>query len=205
MIDGENLERVLQDLTQALYDHEQWHAELTRSIICRLPHACADVAEDAHRHCRFGHWCYGSGASDLHDHAVFAAIQTEHQRMHRLAAELLKASAAGLPVTPGDYDAFAEAIDRVRVQVHTLERELQGQLAGLDSLTGAENRVAMLRKLGEMRALGERRHQPCCMALMDLDHFKLINDAHGHLVGDQVLRACVHRVLENLRPYDHVF
>ncbi len=205
MIDGEDLERVLQELTQALYDHEQWHEELTRTIICRLPHAPRDVADDAHRHCRFGQWCYGSGASDLHAHAVFAAMESEHKLLHRLAAELLSAAAGGSWIAPKAYDDFANAINRLHVQIHALKRELEGSLARLDSLTGAESRIAMLSKLGEMRALGERRCQPCCIALMDVDHFKRINDAHGHLVGDQVLRACVHRLRENLRPYDHVF
>jgi len=205
MMDSENLEGALQELARAIDNHEQWHKELTRTIICRLPHDYRDVADDAHRHCRFGKWYYGSVAPDLRDHEVFAAMEVEHERMHRFAAELLRASAAGLRIAPDDYDDFANAIDRLRLEIHTLQRELEESLVHHDSLTGAESRLDMLTRLGEMRELGKRRHQPCCMALMDVDHFKGINDTHGHLIGDEVLKASVRYLRGHLRPYDHVF
>ena len=205
MINGENLEGVLQELTRALDDHEQWHKKLIRTIICRLPYDHRDVADDAHRQCCFGQWYYGSAAPDLHGHAVFAAMETEHEHMHRLAAQLLKSLAIESRAAPEDYDAFANAVDRLRLEIHTLKRELEESLVHHDSLTGAESRIDMLTRLGEMRELGTRRHQPCCMALMDVDHLKKINDTHGHLIGDQVLRGFVRYLRENLRPYDHVF
>ena len=52
----EYLESVLKHLEQAIYNHEQWHKDLTRTFICRLPYDHRDVAEDAHRQCRFGQW-----------------------------------------------------------------------------------------------------------------------------------------------------
>jgi hypothetical protein len=90
MLNPENLQGVLQDLTQALYNHEQWQKELTRTIICRLPCDQRDVADEAHRQCRFGQWYYGGGSAELRDRAVFGAMEGEHQRMHQLAARLLK-------------------------------------------------------------------------------------------------------------------
>ena len=205
MIGGENLEGVLQEFTRALDNHERWHEELTRTIVCRLPPAHRDVADDAHRQCHFGQWYYGSAEPDLRAHPVFAAMEVEHKRMHRLAAHLLKSSAAGLPIAPDDYDRFAGAIERLRREIHTLKRELEEPLAHHDSLTGAESRIDLLISLGEMRELGKRRHQPCCMALVDVDYFKRINDTHGHLIGDQALKAFVRYLRGHLRPYDHVF
>jgi diguanylate cyclase len=205
MIHVGNLEGVLQELAQALHHHVQWHKDLTRTIICRLPYDPRDAADDAHRQCRFGQWYYGSAAPDLRAHAVFAAMEGEHENMHRLAARLLQAAAAGARIAPEDYDRFAKAIDRLRLHIHTLKRELEQALVHHDSLTGAESRMDMLTKLGEMRELGRRQRQPCCIALMDVDNFKSINDAHGHLVGDQVLKAFVRYVRGNLRPYDHLY
>ena len=79
----------LQQLSQAIYNHEQWHKELTRIIIFRLPYDRRDVAEDAHRQCRFGRWYYGHVPPELHDHPGFVALEAEHESMHRFAAQLL--------------------------------------------------------------------------------------------------------------------
>ena len=50
-----------------------------------------------------------------------------------------------------------------------------------------------------------RSGHPCFVAIGDIDHFKKVNDTHGHAVGDEVLAACAHRFLDHLRPYDMVY
>lgn len=72
--------------------------------------------------------------------------------------------------------------------------------AHTDALTGVSNRRHIL-QLGEA-ALADRRRQaqPLCLASIDLDHFKLINDTYGHDMGDQVLRAFCAHVSEGIRP-----
>lgn len=57
-------------------------------------------------------------------------------------------------------------------------------LAMTDELTGLPNRRAVLARLGELLARGN----DCALLILDIDHFKTINDQHGHLVGDEVLR-----------------
>lgn len=76
--------------------------------------------------------------------------------------------------------------------------------ASHDSLTGALNRGAILDQL-EREISRARREKTCAaVALIDADHFKEINDTHGHQVGDEALRELVLRVREVLRPYDHL-
>ena len=76
------------------------------------------------------------------------------------------------------------------------------QLATRDELTGLPNRRAMLEHLATETARQARLKRPLAVALIDLDHFKLINDVHGHAGGDQVLRGFAHRVESELRGAD---
>jgi len=70
-------------------------------------------------------------------------------------------------------------------------RELQ-RLANTDGITGALNRRAWTREAAAILTERQRLQQPLCVLLLDLDHFKNINDAHGHETGDKALQLLVH-------------
>lgn len=69
-----------------------------------------------------------------------------------------------------------------------LEERLRLQ-ATTDPLTGALNRRAFEARAEQERLRALRQGQPLCLAMLDIDHFKRINDQHGHAAGDQVLQA----------------
>lgn len=196
---------VVVQLSQAVYNHEQWHKELIRAVSCQLPFDLRDTAEDAHRQCRFGQWYYCVAEPVLRDHPAFVAIEFQHERVHQLAAKLLRSSARGASVSPGDYDNFANALDRLRLEIHTLKNEIEDSLRSRDPLTGTENRVGMLTKLRESIELVKRNVGQHCVVMMDIDHFKNINDTFGHLVGDEVLASLAAYTMGHLRPYDKMY
>jgi diguanylate cyclase len=76
------------------------------------------------------------------------------------------------------------------------------ELAELDELTGAFNRRCIMRMLEEEIARAHRAGSPCSIALIDLDHFKRINDAYGHPTGDEVLRTFAITTFANIRTID---
>jgi diguanylate cyclase (GGDEF)-like protein len=76
--------------------------------------------------------------------------------------------------------------------------------ARTDSLTGALNRRAMEEIALRETARSVRHGYPLCMIVLDVDHFKLLNDTRGHAAGDCALRALVQQVKSMLRKNDYV-
>ena len=75
-------------------------------------------------------------------------------------------------------------------------------LALRDALTGVANRRAILGELERQLLAAHRCRKPLRLLLLDIDYFKRINDSHGHLVGDEVLKHLAQLILSQLRPTD---
>ena len=76
--------------------------------------------------------------------------------------------------------------------------------AMLDPLTGAANRRGFERALEVELERSARRGHPCALVIVDLDDFKLVNDRHGHGVGDEVLVMLAERLRDSVRSADTV-
>jgi diguanylate cyclase (GGDEF)-like protein len=78
------------------------------------------------------------------------------------------------------------------------------ELTVTDELTGAGNRRAFTRRLRARCAESDRTGMPFCMAVLDLDHFKAVNDRYGHAVGDQAIQVFASLALREMRAVDYV-
>lgn len=204
-LDREELQDLIFHLEQALYNHQQWHNSILRSLICKLPSDRHDISPDAHKECRFGQWYYETASDKLRQHPGFIALGEEHLRMHKITTKLLLTVHNGGTVASYDYDDFANSLEKMRLEIAVLQRELSDLLYNRDALTGALNRINMLPMLREQQALVKRNIQSCSIAMLDLDHFKTINDKYGHAAGDYVLAGVSRFIIENMRPYDKLF
>jgi diguanylate cyclase (GGDEF)-like protein len=83
------------------------------------------------------------------------------------------------------------------------QKALRSQL-NQDALTGVSSRTSLLRALEEAIARAAKTGQPLCVIMADLDHFKTVNDTHGHLTGDKVLKEVAARIKAALREFDVV-
>lgn len=99
---------------------------------------------------------------------------------------------------------------RAGIRILNLQAELLAareeirQQAMRDSLTGLWNRRSIMEILMRELVRGFRERSPVAVLMMDLDHFKQINDRHGHIAGDQVLQEASRRLLSSVRPYDGI-
>ena len=87
-------------------------------------------------------------------------------------------------------DALATALARLK------------ELASHDELTGLHNRRHLMEMLEKQQDRAKRHNEPFAVGILDLDHFKRINDQHGHGVGDEVLRQFAERMRSQLRRMD---
>ena len=102
---------------------------------------------------------------------------------------------------------LAEALSLSEERLHTISA-LHAQLSEQalhDPLTGLFNRRYLIEFFQREQARALRERTSLALAMIDLDHFKQLNDNHGHLVGDEVLQAVAQHLQDNLRSTDAVF
>lgn len=87
---------------------------------------------------------------------------------------------------------------------NAINREQLHRLSLTDALTGVANRRAFHTTLEKEISLSQRRQEPLSLFLIDLDHFKQINDTYGHQFGDKVLVHVSRYISKLLRKSDHV-
>ncbi len=85
-------------------------------------------------------------------------------------------------------NGVAATLSLVWIDVRLMQAELS-RVAHTDALTGLPNRRAIRLRFGEEAARAARTARKFTMALLDIDHFKQVNDRHGHATGDEVLKA----------------
>ena len=92
---------------------------------------------------------------------------------------------------------------QLQAELHAAKDALAHQ-ALHDPLTGILNRRAILETLDRELCRARRKEESLSVGLCDIDDFKTVNDTHGHLAGDEILRSVVQRIQDNLRAYDHI-
>jgi two-component system cell cycle response regulator len=139
---------------------------------------------------------------------VYIILLTSHNRREDLVA--------GLDAEADDFLTKPLDVVELRARLRSGERviglqegllgaqEALRRLAAYDDLTGLWNRRMILDRLEMELHRARRESTHVSVALVDLDHFKQINDTHGHAAGDAVLRHAADRMRTTLRDYDYL-
>ena len=114
----------------------------------------------------------------------------------------LEAGADDFLIKPFDREEMKYRI-RIGERIIKLEQRIL-KLATTDDLTGILNRRAFMERISQEINRSRREKAPLSFILSDIDHFKDVNDRHGHQAGDLVLQKFVKQLTSSSRPYDLV-
>lgn len=149
---------------------------------------------------------------------LYVALLANFFLINRRAAVLLAFLGIVLAqMVPGAFESVVQRASVITTQLlvalfaylfahrTAIQHAMLETLASQDPLTGARNRRAMEQELAVAIAANQRRPRSLALLLLDLDHFKQINDRYGHDMGDQVLRRFVTLVQSRTRACDRLF
>jgi diguanylate cyclase (GGDEF)-like protein len=132
--------------------------------------------------------------------------------LKRQAADLAAREARPPPAwqRSDELGQLGQSLNTVQAQIRGLIAELEAKndelrrIAMYDALTGLPNRTLLRELFVHAAAAARREDVPMALLFVDLDHFKAVNDAHGHAAGDELLIAVSHRMRAALRESDIV-
>jgi diguanylate cyclase (GGDEF)-like protein len=197
-------EEIVRRLGPALHAHGAWVQHIHSMLICRTPPADEDLTPQSHLRSELGHWFEDEASEYIRRHPEYREAHRHHRDVHESARVLCQTLSSQRDIQPEQYEEFTRRIALFERSMEALVRELWDLLRYTDPLTGIATRSAMLPRLREERERAQRTGRTCSVCMVDLDHFKQINDQYGHRAGDKVLERVSRYLSENLRRYDQV-
>jgi diguanylate cyclase (GGDEF)-like protein len=191
-------------LSQTVDDHIVWIAAWHRLAFLDLAPR-ARQAENLAPPPSFAEWYKGALKTLPQDQPAIDRLATLHDQLHTLAKLVLMKTPDHKPVARADYESVIVKYEEFMQGLRRLERAFAVAASGLDLLTGLRSRVGLKEDLVREQSRFQRAGKPFCLAILDIDHFKSINDTHGHDAGDRVLASVADHVSRTLRPFDDAY
>lgn len=191
-------------LSQTVDDHIAWLATWHRLAFFELTQR-GKQAEKFAPPPSFADWYKNALKSLPQDQPSIDRLAVQHDQLHTLAKLVLMKSPDGKAVDRKDYESVIAKYEEFMQGLRRLERAFAVAASGLDLLTGLRSRVGLKEDIAREHSRFQRTGKPFCVAIMDIDHFKAINDTHGHDAGDHVLAAVADHVSRSLRPFDDAY
>lgn len=198
-------EAIVTAIEKALRGIDDRLARFHRSAVAKVRPDDDLLGFGGHGASEFGAWYEQRRETPPLDQPAFETLVALHEALLNHLALLAERAWKTEKVPVEEYDALLEKVSAFRDQAQRLAKAFQAAISDIDPLTGAQTRQVMQRDLKREVVRVKRSGTPACIALADIDHFKSINDRHGHGVGDQVLAAVSSSLIDNLRPYDSVY
>ncbi|MGY2896236.1 diguanylate cyclase [Deinococcus sp. UYEF24] len=201
----------LDDLLKGVLLQIQGLVGFRSACVATFEHAMVSLVQGEALTIRVGTGRFESGTWDsLSDHEqalVYAAVKTGESYLGTQVVLPLKAGQRTVGVVLVDNPVQLEG-DRHLLEIFAAQAAVAIEnvrlytLATTDDLTGLMNKRPWLNRLSETVLLAARGEMATSVLVLDLDHFKSVNDRYGHLAGDRVLKAVGRLLLQHLRVTD---
>ena len=198
-------ELIIKRAEPAFMAHQEWVRGVYAVLICRVSPTEAQLEQQRHLQSILTQWFFCETSEHVRRNPLYPALVQNHRQMIATATALFSAVQKNRVITAEHFEVFSSTLDQFNSDFDALLAEMRDMLRSADPLTGVCTRFAMLPRLEQERDRVRRTGQSCSICMVDLDHFKMINDTHGHPVGDMVLQTVAGHMLGNLRPYDQVY
>lgn len=203
-LENDDLQRFRNDFRRAMLMHRKVRLSLFFALLFPTAEPFFGKGKDIQEQLDFRHWLSTPILEEVRRHRVYCDLVTKQERMLRLVQGIAE-SIAQDALTPEQMARLLRAMHDFDRVADRLDSGITTSLTDIDELTGLLNRAAMLRRLDRERAQARRTGNPFTVAMVDVDHFKKVNDEHGHVFGDVCLETLAERFVESIRPRDQVY
>ena len=153
--------------------------------------------------CDFGKWIHGDAKLSIQNNSKYKTIQSVHKNLHLFSKKIFNVLGKDEFHILITYLEKCEMISLgIGTELALLDQITMNQKVTKDALTGALNRNGFKDIFVNQYELSLATSNPFVLAMCDLDFFKQINDTHGHVGGDEMLKLFVDTVKKNIRNSD---
>ncbi|NOR58701.1 MAG: diguanylate cyclase [Sulfurimonas sp.] len=180
--------------------HLLWLTKLARHI---KDEKTKDFPQLNDKLCEFGKWLHSDAKNVIQNNSKFKTIDALHNNLHLFAKKIhshLGDAEHHIQIT------YLEKCELISLSIGTelalIDNVIMNKRVTKDTLTGALNRNGLRSVFESQYELSLATNNPFVLAVCDLDHFKKINDTHGHVAGDKVLKSFVDVAKKYIRNSD---
>jgi len=194
------------ELDTAVEAHMNWTRRILRCVVLRTTPGDDVLDPMAHTLCHFGSWFMSSRAEfEALDAQAAQRVEAVHQAMHDAVRSICTRVLAEQPGNHADLEAFEQSQSELLVLLARFKTLILTKAVRHDPLTGLPLRYGIENDFALYRKAARRNRTLLYVAMIDVDHFKPINDTHGHLVGDLVLRQLADVLKQTLRSNEPLY
>ncbi len=200
------IDRLITELDAAVEGVMDWTRRILRFAVLRASPEEDVLASKAHTLCQFWHWYSNNKAYfNAIDALATEHVERSHQAMHDAIRSICTDILAGLPGKHSDLLAFEQSQSELLGLLARFKTSILSNAARHDPLTGLPLRYGIEGDFALQQKDAQRNQNLLYVALIDVDHFKRINDSYGHPVGDRVLRHLAETMNRNLRSNEPIY